>query len=82
MDRSPMARDKVVYENAAGTVKPALKTGAEPKPGGGFAGPGLDGGMPLPHCPAHERPFPHFRHLPGDYSLANFAGCGRLLLNE
>jgi hypothetical protein len=26
----------------------------------------------------HERPKPHLRHLPGDYSLATLAGCGRL----
>src|SRR5262249_52369444 len=27
---------------------------------------------------AHERPFANLRHLPGDYSLATLAGCGRL----
>jgi hypothetical protein len=27
-----------------------------------------------------ERPLPYLRHLPGDYSLARFAGCGRLYL--
>jgi hypothetical protein len=28
--------------------------------------------------PRYERPFPHRRHLPADYSLAPHAGCGRL----
>ena len=41
---------------------------------------------PLTGAPAltivrrHERPAPHRRHLPGDYSLALHAGCGRLFL--
>jgi hypothetical protein len=32
----------------------------------------------LDHCPVHDGPEPPLRHLPGDYSLATFAGCGRL----
>ena len=33
----------------------------------------------LDHCGWHERSA-HLRHLPGDYSLASNAGCGRLFL--
>ena len=33
----------------------------------------------LDHCARHERPQTHLRHYsPGDYSLATYAGCGRL----
>ncbi len=32
----------------------------------------------LDHSPSHERPRSNLRHLPGDYSLASHAGCGRL----
>src|SRR5580704_12486826 len=32
----------------------------------------------MPHSVPHERPQPYLRHLPGDYSLAKLAGCGRL----
>ena len=32
----------------------------------------------LDHCARHERPPFYLRHLPGDYSLATHAGCGRL----
>src|SRR6516165_12448066 len=39
----------------------------------------LDGMCRLDHCALHERT-PRLRHLPGDYSLASNAGCGRLFL--
>jgi hypothetical protein len=32
----------------------------------------------MPIVRSHERPFTNLRPLPGDYSLATFAGCGRL----
>src|SRR5581483_8178598 len=42
----------------------------------------LDGNSALDHSPPHERPQPDPRHLPGDYPLATFAGCGRLFSIE
>jgi hypothetical protein len=39
----------------------------------------LDAMCRLDHCAWHERSA-HLRHLPGDYSLAPNAGCGRLFL--
>src|SRR3974390_566833 len=39
----------------------------------------LDAMCRLDHCARHERSA-HLRHLPGDYSLAPNAGCGRLFL--
>ncbi len=40
--------------------------------------PPLDVAAGLAHSLRHERPQPYLRHLPGDYSLAKLAGCGRL----
>ena len=39
----------------------------------------LDAMPRLDHCARHERSG-YLRHLPGDYSLASNAGCGRLFL--
>jgi hypothetical protein len=40
--------------------------------------PPLTGNLGLTIVRRHERPAPHSRHLPDDYSLARNAGCGRL----
>src|ERR1700733_1649928 len=38
----------------------------------------LDAMHLLDHCAGHDVSRSHLRHLPGDYSLAPNAGCGRL----
>jgi cysteinyl-tRNA synthetase len=42
----------------------------------------LTGRGGFPHCRRHDDPQRNFRHLPGDYSLALNAGCGRLFSHE
>src|SRR5690242_128204 len=63
-------------DHAGGTVKSSL-SGAIQQFAGTMRGGDLDAMCRLDHCARHERSA-RLRHLPGDYSLAPNAGCGRL----